>query len=348
MGLVKNSTQPTTSSTISSRLHGDARGLGDCGPARDLVVDQLRGLRGRVADAVHAELGHTRLGLGQRERGHDLPVEARDDRRWRRGWRSEPDPEFHDHVRQPRFRRRRDIRQGRDPRLAGDHERAQLTRLDERGDRRCRRHQHLDIAAHEILQDCSRAAIRHVDEVDVGEALEQLAAHMGVGADAAGAVVELARARFGERDQLRHRTRRHRRIDRHDVRHGEGGDDVREALPWIERQRRDQPCRDRVGHLDGDQGVAVGRRPRHRAPSDRTRPAAAVLDHGRLAERRTNGLRDDARHGIGSAAGRERDHEGDRAGRIDLRVGGVRAQDRGQQQGHSDRHGGLALFRPTS
>jgi len=61
------------------------------------------------------------------------------------------------------------------------------------------------------LHGC-RASIRHMNHVYAGHHLEQLAGHMGPGADAWRRHVELAGIGLGVRDQLRNRFGRDRRM----------------------------------------------------------------------------------------------------------------------------------------
>ena len=61
------------------------------------------------------------------------------------------------------------------------------------------------------------AAIRHVDHVDAGHHLEQLAGHMGRGPVAGRRHVELARIGLGIGDELGNRLGRNRWIHHHDV-----------------------------------------------------------------------------------------------------------------------------------
>src|SRR6185436_5232593 len=69
----------------------------------------------------------------------------------------------------------------------------------------------------------------------------------------------------------------------------------------------------------GADGVAVGRRFRHRIGADRAAGPGPVLHHGRLAERVAEPCRDRARGEIRAAAGREGHDELERLGRPGLR-----------------------------
>ena len=80
------------------------------------------------------------------------------------------------------------------------------------------------------------------------------------------------------------------------------------------------------------EGVAVGRRAHHAADADAAAGAADVLDDHRLAERLPQPIVQDARDGVGRAAGRERHDHGDRPRRIGLRERGVAAGERCGEQ----------------
>ena len=93
----------------------------------------------------------------------------------------------------------------------------------------------------------------------------------------------------------------------------------------------------RVDGLGADiahqQGVAVGARAGDGIGADLPGRAALVLDHHRLAPARGQALGDDARAGIGAAAGRERHDQRDRA----RRVRGLRERATGEAEGERRR-----------
>ena len=72
-------------------------------------------------------------------------------------------------------------------------------------------------------------------------------------------------------------------------------------------------------------GVSVRRSLRDRIGAERAAGAGAVVHHDGLLERLGHLGREDARHRIDAAAGRERHHEADRLVRIVLRAGVVEA-----------------------
>src|SRR5262249_51341531 len=69
--------------------------------------------------------------------------------------------------------------------------------------------------------------------------------------------------------------------------------------------------------------VAVRRRVRHSANTDRAPGAGHILDQDRLAERDAHTIAHHARHGVRRAAGRKRNVERDRTCRIALCSGGA-------------------------
>src|SRR5205085_480901 len=73
------------------------------------------------------------------------------------------------------------------------------------------------VSGEDVEQRRAAAAERDVDDVDAGVELEQLAAGMLEAADAGRGIVELARLRLGEREELLHGLHAERRIDRQHV-----------------------------------------------------------------------------------------------------------------------------------
>src|SRR5262249_12855482 len=80
-------------------------------------------------------------------------------------------------------------------------------------------------------------------------------------------------------------------------------------------------------------GVAVRCAGRERAGADGAAGAGAVVDDDLLAEEFGELVADRAHHDGGTAAGRKRDHEGDRTGRIVLSAGRDDAPERGGPRG---------------
>jgi hypothetical protein len=84
-----------------------------------------------------------------------------------------------------------------------------------------------------------------------------------------------------------------------------------------------------VAHHDG---VAVGRRLRHLPGGHGAGRAWPVLDHHRLAEKLGHARREDARHHVGAAAGREAHDHADRLAGIVLRLRGACEQQRPEKE----------------
>ncbi len=180
--------------------------------------------------------------------------------------------------------------------------------------------QHADMAAEQIVERGACALVGDVRELHAGPVGEQLDREMIEGAGAGRPVRDRRRRLLADLDQLGERTGGKARMH-HDQVRGRGDDADRvEVLARIvaevlhEAGRR--PDR-RAGHHQ--QRVAVGRGLRDRAGRDRAAGAAAVVDDDLLAEDFAHLVGDAARRGAGAAAGRERNHQGDRPRGIALR-----------------------------
>ena len=122
-------------------------------------------------------------------------------------------------VARHKFGHGRDVRQRLRARRGGHRQRAQLAGLDVL-DRRGQGDEHdLHLPAEQIGQRGRRAAIGHVDHVDAGHHLEQLAGHMVRASDAGRRQVDLARIGLGIGDELGNRLGRNRWIHHHDIGH---------------------------------------------------------------------------------------------------------------------------------
>ena len=113
----------------------------------------------------------------------------------------------------------RNVRQRLRARRGGHRQRAQLAGPDVLDRRRHGGEHDLHLPAEQIGERGRRAAIGHVDHVDAGHHLEQLAGHMGRGPVAGRRHVDLARIGLGIGDELGNRLGRNRWIDHHDVGH---------------------------------------------------------------------------------------------------------------------------------
>ena len=127
------------------------------------------------------------------------------------------------------------------------------------------------------------------------------------------------------------RRRRHRH--RHHVGVVADQADRREIGHRIERQGREQKLVHRERHRLQQHGVAVRVGLGDRVGADRGRAAALVLDHHLLAPDRRQLGGDDARDGVGAAAGRKRHDEADEARRIGCACAARARRKRRRQRG---------------
>ena len=135
----------------------------------------------------------------------------------------------------------RHLGQRRAAHRAADAERAQLAGAQMRQRRRNRAERHLGVAADHVDQRRRRALERHVQDVDPGHQLEQLAAEMQERADARRRILQARRAcALASAISSLTELRRQRRIDRHHVRRGDDDRHRREGL----RRDRTAACRD--------------------------------------------------------------------------------------------------------
>jgi hypothetical protein len=153
--------------------------------------------------------------------------------------------------------------------------------------------------------------------------------------DAEGAVVDLARLLLGERDEVLHGLHRQRRVDDQRMVDGDEAGDRREALDRIIRQLGVEARIDHEGHLRPDQQrVAVGRGLGDVFRRNLVVGAGLVLDDHLLAPSLGEALRQRASERIGHAAGRRRNDDCYRFGRI---VGCLRGRHRRDQETHQRR-----------
>ena len=139
------------------------------------------------------------------------------------------------------------------------------------------------MAAHHVDHRRAAALERHVQHVDAGLQLEQLAAEVLEAADAGRGVLQLARLLLGERDQLLDRIHRQAGMDGDHV--GPAGEnrDRGERLERIVGQLV-EPGIDGMRHRDDQDGVAVLRRAGGKLGADHAAGAGAVVDHDLLAQ----------------------------------------------------------------
>ena len=168
--------------------------------------------------------------------------------------------------------------------------------------------EHLDVSTDEIIHRRSRAAIRHMHDVDLRHALEQLAGQMIGGAVARRGEVDLARLLFRQRDQFPHILGRYCGIDDQHDRRSREQCDGREIRGRIERELAVERLIDGERPGRGEQqGVAVRLRLGDEIAAGVSAAAGAVLDDELLAEIVTEFLRQDARHHVHRSPGRSTD-----------------------------------------
>jgi hypothetical protein len=188
---------------------------------------------------------------------------------------------------------------------------------------------HLDLATQHAGARAGAFLVRHVHDVEPGGRLEELAGHVVRRAGAGRRIVELARLRLRQRDQLLQRLRRHGRIDdQHEVRIVDRRDG-REVAHQLERLAGHQRLVDGVGVRHQQQRVAVGRALRDDVGTHDRASAGPVLDDERLPHCFLQPLRDETRIDVCRTARGKRYDDLHRPRRIVLRE---RARHHGGQQ----------------
>jgi hypothetical protein len=150
------------------------------------------------------------------------------------------------------------------------------------------------------------ALVGDVHHVNARHVLEDFACELRQAAGAG--EVQLAWLRFGERNQLAHVLRRHRRMHhQYDGKrvHERDGREILEAVVAGFLQELQERLRRGRGHEDR---IAVRWRLRHMVGRDDAARPGAVVDQDRLSDRFLHLRRDQARRGVGDAAGREGHH----------------------------------------
>ena len=117
---------------------------------------------------------------------------------------------------------------------------------------------HLHLPAEQIGQRGRRAAIGHVQHVDAGHHLEQLAGDMWPWFRCRPRHVDLAGICFGVGDELGNGLGRNRRIHLHDIGHAHDAGDRRNVANEIEIELVVERRVDRVRRSDQEERVAVG------------------------------------------------------------------------------------------
>jgi hypothetical protein len=177
--------------------------------------------------------------------------------------------------------------------------------------------------AHDTDQGSARPVVRHLDDIHLRHALEELGIEV-VGRPDAACVIDLAGPGAGERDQLLHRFDRQGRVHGHHARRPREQRDRGEVLERIERQLAEQAGRGGEIGRGHDHRVAVRRRFRAERRAYGSSRAAAVLDYTCCPRRSVRRRADHARHRVCSAARREGHEEADGLDRVRLREHGAR------------------------
>ena len=209
-----------------------------------------------------------------------------------------------------------------------DGQRAQLAALDvrQRGDQIAEHHRHLP--AQQIVHGRCAALVGDVLGVEAALLLEQFHAQVAKAAGAGAGVVELAAARLGLGDQARqvgHLGQRRGVDDQHDgqvVHHAHRQQIVYRVVAGAFVQVR----RQHGGRGEHDEGGAVAWRLDDLLVGDGAGSAGAVFHHHGLAQAVGQRQADDARAGVGWAAGRPGHDELDRLGGPALRAGAASGQ----------------------
>jgi hypothetical protein len=152
------------------------------------------------------------------------------------------------------------------------------------------------------------------------------------GADAEGAVVDLARLPAGELDEVAQRAHRQRRIDDERLRADAKPGDRREVAERVVGQLVEVRVGDKGRVCRHQQRVAVGRSLGDGFGADLAGGAGPVLHHDLLAHAFREPLRERARQDVGDAARRKRHDNVDRLARIGLRSGGFVPSEEGAKR----------------
>ena len=248
-------------------------------------------------------------------------------------------------VARHRFGERRRIGQHRPARRRGHRHGARLAALDqaqgggiaEIG---------VDDAGGEVVQRRAGAAIGHVHHLQARHLGEELARQMLAGADAARGPADLRLLR--ELHELRQRLGRQVVAHGHDERHAHQARDVRQRHRIVGHLAQMRPGGERAD-AGQRQGVAVGRRVRHRLDADDAAGAALVLDDDGLAELLRQRLHQEPRRQVDAAAGREGHDDLDRtAGKILCCGGTRRREDRQRKRSNQQASTSVTQNKPLS
>src|SRR5262245_16941167 len=241
-------------------LRLDAGRLNHLAPPLRIVGDELAELSGRACEWLQAQIGEAGLERGIDKGSVHFLVELVDDlcRRVLRRADALPAASL---VAGKEIAHGRNLRQHAHAGLGRHRERPQPAGPDVADHTGHRSKENLYLAAKQSDHRRPAAAKRHVDQLDPGHLLEQLAVEVRWSADPDGRHRDLARIGVGVGDELRHSLDRNRRIEGQNAGVTTQARDGRDIATKIETEiavDRRIPCVRRAGF---EQRVTVGRRP---------------------------------------------------------------------------------------
>src|SRR5712691_8710014 len=336
---------PETEQITTASFGAGARIFHDLRPFRNLARDIVGELPRRACGDFRAERLEPLAQVRQAQHLDDVAVEPLDERRGRTprhdnavpGDRLEPGYARLGQGRQLGHRRR--TPGGR------DRERAQPPGLDV-GNHRSRGREHeLRLTGDDVGERRLRALVGHVHHIDSRHRLEEFSGEVRGRAAPRGRVIELARPRFRQGDQLLHRARGNVRIHDEDVGLDRHQRDRREVLHRIVAEAAVQALIGRENAVVAEEpGGAVGRALRDELGGDVAARARPVLDHHLLAPKAGELLAQGAREDVARTSGGEADDEAHRLPRPALGTGSARKRE-SDEQGGGDAFHGLLLLR---
>src|SRR5262245_15338587 len=184
--------------------------------------------------------------------------------------------------------------------------------------RRYRVEHDLRIARKQAGKGSRRTTIWHVQHVDAGHDLEQLAGEMLRAPDAGRGHVDLALIGPRISDEFGNGLGRNRWNHLHDEGRAGNACDWCDVADEIEFEIAVQCRVPRVYRSDQEQRIAVGRRTYDRLGADIAAGTRPALDDELLAEPLREPLADQASDDVGAAAGRKADDDAHRPGRIEI------------------------------
>src|SRR5262245_48778096 len=307
---------------ISPGPHGslrlDARELDHLGPLLGLVGDQLAKVDRGAGKHRAAQVGKPRHDLGIGESCVGLLVERVDDFGGRALRCAEAEPEAR-LIARHELAHGWKIRQRLRAFCARYCQRAQPAGLDVRDRRRHGGERHLHQPAEQIGERGCYAPIWHMNYVDAGHQLEQLARQMGGSSDTTRRHGELAGIALGIGDKLGNRFGRNRWIYYHDEGEADDAGDRRDVADKTELEIFVERRVDRVRGTYHEQRVAVRWRAPDRLGGNIAGSPWPALDDEWLAEPLRQRLTDQARDDVDYATGRKARNDPHRPRRIGLR-----------------------------